>query len=162
MRYPGSLEPQERNDTGGRGYIAGSIEKSGNESLLSAEFRECASVRYFKEELTVGPDTTNFILGAMIRDRIAEKGDSNIFSFTILGRRDPDIEFDTESLMKEGRIVEISDETEPDYDFDRLYIENRDNIIGKFIEKMRAETADEELRRKALDYGITALFREKK
>jgi DNA repair exonuclease SbcCD nuclease subunit len=162
MRYPGSPEPQERNDTGGRGYIAGSIEKSGNESLLSAEFRECASVQYFKEELTVGPDTTNFILGAMIRDRIAEKGDSNIFSFTILGRRDPDIEFDTESLMKEGRIVEISDETEPDYDFDRLYIENRDNIIGKFIEKMRAETADEELRRKALDYGITALFREKK
>ncbi|MBR5732700.1 MAG: DNA repair exonuclease [Lachnospiraceae bacterium] len=162
MIYPGSTEPLERNDTGSRGYILGNIEKHGTESRINTEFGVCVESRYFKEDLIVEPVTTNYELGAMIRDRIAERGEKGIFSFTIKGRRDPDIEFDTETLMKEGRIVYLSDETEPDYDFDRLLAENRDNIIGKFIEKIKAENVDPEIAEKALDYGILALYKGKK
>ena len=161
MIYPGCPEPLERHDTGRRGYIAGNIEKSGTGSRVETVFTVLTEGRYFAEELIVGPDTTNYGLGEMIAERIALRGSDRIFSFTVKGRRDPDIEFDTEALMSAGRIVYLSDETEPDYDFDRLLAENRDNIIGKFIEKIRAESTDAELANKALDYGISALYKGK-
>ncbi len=163
MIYPGCPEPLERHDTGRRGYIAGSLEKSGHESesRLETEFRVFTEGRYFTEELTVSPETANYGLGKMLAERMTERGAEGIFSFTVKGRRDPDIEFDTEALVNEGRIVYLSDETEPDYDFDRLLSENRDNIIGKFIEKIRAESTDEELANKVLDYGISALYKGK-
>ena len=161
MIYPGCPEPLERHDTGSRGYIVGSIEKDGTRSRVETGFAVLTEGRYYSEELIVSPDTTNHGLKEMIAERMARRGSDRIFSFTVKGRRDPDIEFDTEALMGEGRIVYLSDETEPDYDFDRLLAENRDNIIGKFIEKIRAESTDGELANKALDYGISALYKGK-
>ncbi len=162
MIYPGCTEPLERHDTGSRGFIAGSIEKTGDGSEIATEFKVCTDGRYFDEVIDVGPETTNYGLQRMIADRIAERGSDRIFSFTVRGRRDPDIGFDTAALMKEGRIVYFADETEPDYDFDRLLAENRDNIIGMFIENIRARGLDPELTQRTLDYGIAALYKGKK
>ena len=37
-----------------------------------------------------------------------------------------------------------------DYDFDKLYKENSDNILGMFIEKIRGNSKDDDVARKAL------------
>ena len=158
MKYPGCPEPLEINNTGRRGFIRGSIEKSGGRTELETQYEICNKVSYFKEELTVDPSTTQFVLEDMIRDRISERGADNIFSFRITGRRDPDMVFDTERPKQIGRVIEITDESEPDYDFERLRLENGNNIIGRYIEAVSAAPVSGRTREKALNYGISTLF----
>ncbi|NLK04482.1 MAG: DNA repair exonuclease, partial [Clostridiales bacterium] len=66
--------------------------------------------------------------------------------------------FDKEPLYSLGNIRELVDESVPDYDFDKLYKENSDNILGMFIEKIRESSKDDDVARKALYYGIEALL----
>ena len=171
MRYPGCPEPLEKNDTGALELKPEDADKdypdsnrwaepgkTGEHTAIKTEYVVCNKVSYFKEDIEVDRETTQFTLEDMIRDRIAENGDNNIFTFRITGRRDPDITFDTEKALRLGRILDIADMSEPDYDFERLMVENRGNIIGRFIENIKSGQGDDELCEKALNYGITALF----
>lgn len=158
MRYPGCPEPLEKNDIGRRGYIKGRLEQAQQGTIIETEYTVCNSVSYFKEELEITPEVTQFTLEDMIRDRIAEDGEDNIFTFKLTGRRDPDISFDMAKAMKLGRILDITDETEPDYDFEKLLNENRGNIIGRYIECLRDADGDDAVLEKALNYGISALL----
>ncbi len=158
MIYPGCPEPLEKNDIGRRGYIIGDIGNDGGAKTLTTEYVTCNKVSYFKEEIEVTGDTTQFMLEDEIRERIAEDGGNNIFTFRIVGRRDPDIVFDTGRAERIGRITEVRDESEPDYDFERLEADNRDNIIGQFIKSIRKAQIDDETAEKALNYGISALL----
>ena len=59
--------------------------------------------------------------------------------------------------MKAGNILEIEDRTSPAYDFERLYRENRDNLIGKYI--LRFKDCDEgSMEYLALCEGVEALL----
>lgn len=159
MRYPGCPEPLEKNDVGERGYIRGEVFKTGSaDSELSTEFVPCSRRQYFKPVLEIDPGITQVQLRAMVRDSIAENGDGNIYTFTVAGRRDPDVSFDCEALMYEGNILEVKDETVPDFDFDKLLEDNRGNIIGRYIESVRDMDAPAEVKAKALDYGVSALL----
>lgn len=153
IRYPGDLEPLDKNDVGERGYIYGEIS-----SELTLTFVPFSKRQYFKPVLEVDGTITQVQLRAMVRDAIAENGEENIFAFTLKGRRDPDVTFDCEALAAEGNILEINDETVPDFDFDRLMAENRNNIIGQYIETVKRMDAPEKVKDKALEYGVTALL----
>lgn len=160
MIYPGDIEPLDRNDVGERGFIAGELVKTSEGSSLATRFVPCSRRMYFKPELEVDASIMQSQLRSMVRDAISEYGEQNIFTFTITGRRDRDTQFDCEALLEEGNITEIVDKTVPDYDFERLKLENKGNIIGRFIEAMESSTVDEETKRRALDYGISALLRD--
>lgn len=153
IRYSGDLEPLDRNDVGERGYICGELDTE-----LSLEFVPFCTRQYFKPVLEVDSTITQVQLRAMIRDSIAENGENNLFSFTIRGRRDPEINFDCESLKAEGNILTVIDETVPDFDFDRLLEDNRGNIIGRYIESVRNMKVEDDVRARALEYGVTALL----
>ena len=61
-----------------------------------------------------------------------------IFTKLLLtGKRDPDIAFEVNHLAEEGCVLEILDETIPAYDFEKLYAENKETLLGRYIEKLQ-------------------------
>ena len=95
----------------------------------------------------------------IVRDELIRRGEENLYKIILSGLRDPEIEMDYRLLWRLGRVVEIEDHTAPDYDFDALYAQNKDNIIGKYIEKIQRLSEPEEVKEKALYYGIQALLK---
>lgn len=53
--------------------------------------------------------------------------------------RDPDIVFDFEPLMRRRQIIEVIDESEPQYDFSRLFAEHPSDMIGFYIRALQRE-----------------------
>jgi DNA repair protein SbcD/Mre11 len=159
MAYSGSLEPLDKNETGVRGYIKGEI-MIGEEGkpVTSIQFVPGSYRQYIRLTLMVNQDTTNGALMDQARELIKSNGNQHIYSFRIQGVKDETIHFDMEALKPLGNILEIVDESVPDYDFDTLYRENADNMIGLFIQRIRDNTAQDEVTKKALYYGMEALL----
>lgn len=159
MAYSGSLEPVDKNETGERGYILGEItilEQGRTET--SIRFIPNSARQYKRINLMINPETTNGSLLDQARETIHINGKQHIYSFSIQGVRDETIHFDKEALKKLGNVLEVEDQSVPDYDFDALYQENADNMIGLFIQKIRENARQDEVTKKALYYGIEALL----
>ena len=88
------------------------------------------------------------ILIDMIKGDISENGQNNIYHITIDGYRAQDLTFDCDILKDSYNIIDIVDETLPDYDFRILYQENIDNIIGMYISKINGMDIQEGLKKK--------------
>ena len=71
--------------------------------------------------------------------------------------RDPDVEFDLESLQSRYRISEVTDESEPQYDFSALFAQHPGDMIGFYIRALQKDDMSE-VEKKALYYGIHALL----
>ncbi len=158
MAYSGSLEPLDKMETGERGYITGEIEKTGEASRVSVQFIPNSIRQYLKLELEVHQGMTNGALLDSAGDKIEEHGRENIYLLRFTGVRDSDILFCREDFKKLGNVVEVVDDTVPDYDFDALYRENQDNIIGLYIKSIKEGTNQDKIGEKALYYGIEALL----
>lgn len=162
MAYAGSLEPLDKNETGPRGYIIGEIIKKDEMSNTHIEFISHSVREYVKLELPIQPGFTNGALIDMAKDKIKEYGEQNIYIFQITGFRDTDISFKKEDIYSLGYINEVIDDTVPDYDFDALYQENQDNIIGLYIKGINEHSHNhknqEVIAKKALYYGLEALL----
>ena len=87
-----------------------------------------------------------------------QNGSRHIYRFLLQGLRDETIRFDIQAIYQLGNVLEVMDESVPDYDFDALYRENADNIIGQFILRIRESEKQDEVTRKALYYGIEVLL----
>ncbi len=158
MAYAGSLEPLDKNETGDRGYILGKIEKTGDISSVSIEFIPGSIRRYYKLELPVHQGMTNGAVLDLAKDKIEEYGSENIYVLQLTGIRDTDILFQKEDYEELGNVIEVIDDTVPDYDFDALYRDNQDNIIGLYIKRIQEGTNPDKVAKKALYYGIEALL----
>ncbi len=160
MAYSGSLEPLDKNETGERGYIIGEIGEDGTGRGRQTRIRFIpSSAREYKTlTLPITPDTTNGALMDQSREAILQNGSRHIYQFRLQGLRDETIRFDVQALYLLGNVLEVMDESVPDYDFDALYRENADNIIGQFIRKIRESEKQDEVTRKALYYGIEVLL----
>lgn len=159
MAYSGSLEPLDKNETGERGYILGELAKDGQGKTTAAiRFINSASRQYKRIVLPVDQNSTNGSLQDRAREEILANGVTNIYSFCIQGVRDETIHFDKGALKTTGNVLEVEDQSTPDYDFDSLYRENADNMIGMFIQRIRDNPERDEIARKALYYGIEALL----
>lgn len=157
MAYSGSLEPIDKNEIGHRGYIIGEIDKKG-EKKADIRFVKSSHREYKRISLTVDQDMTNGSLADRIKDELKKEGTQHIYQIYIEGFRDEGIHFDKEVLYPLGNILEVIDESIPDYNFDALYRENSDNMIGMFIKQIRESDMQDEINKKALYYGIEALL----
>jgi exonuclease SbcD len=158
IAYSGSLEPLDKNEIGERGYILGEINKEADgKTKTSIQFVPSAVRQYKRMNLAINQDTTNGALQDGAKEIIKENGTQHIYSFSIQGVRDETIHFDREAIKKLGNILEVDDQSVPDYDFDALYRENADNMIGLFIQKIWENGKQDEVAKKALYYGIAAL-----
>ncbi len=159
MAYSGSLEPIDKNEIGERGYILGEITDQGEgEKETTIRFIPGCVRQYKRVNLTVNSQSTNGSLLDEVREIIHANGERHIYSFLIQGVRDETIHFDKEEIRRQGNVIEVEDQSVPDYDFDALYRENSDNMIGMFIQKIRENVKQDEIAKKALYYGMEALL----
>ncbi len=155
--YPGSLEPLDKTETGAHGMIVGEIQPSSGQ-VISLEFVPMAKTQYIPLVVHVTPATTNAELCDRITEAAKERGLEHIYRFRIRGMRNPDITFDLEPLARRLQIVEVADESEPQYDFCKLFAEHPGDMIGFYIQAFQKE-APSTVEKKALYYGIDALLR---
>ncbi len=156
MAYPGSPEPLDMTESGRHGFYIGELDvKAGK--VTSLKFRPAAQAQYIPLVINVTPATTNTELSQIISDEVRRRGTGNIYRFRIRGMRDPDMEFDFEYLAGQWNIIEILDESEPQYDFHRLFAEHSSDMIGFYIQALLKENMGP-VEKKALYYGIHALL----
>lgn len=151
--YAGAPEPVDRNDTGPHGYVKGELTEKG----IHISWIPCASREYVHLEIPVDETDTAGSVKQKIRKYIDEYGNENIYRVKLKGERDRDILLDSLNPEDLGNILEITDETRPAYDFDRLYRENADNLIGRYIESFAGCSRDSEAYQ-ALCEGVDALL----
>ena len=154
LAYCGSLEPIDINDVGERGYLIGDVTKDS----LDLSFVPFSKRVYKHISFKINPEVTNTSLSKKIKEVIKENGANNMFKFTINGFKDPDVEFDFDEIETYGNIVKIVDNTEPDYDFEKLYTNNKDNMVGMFIKKFGPADELDDVSKKALYRGTKALL----
>lgn len=159
MAYPGSPEPLDKTETGIHGILTGEI-NPGTGKVSSLEFLPLCRSQYVPLAVNVSPATTNVELEMKIAQEIERRGRHHIYRFRIRGMRDPQMEFDLENLFSKFRIVEIMDESEPQYDFSALFAEHSSDMIGFFIRALQRPSMGP-VEKKALYYGINALLRTK-
>lgn len=149
--YPGAPEPLDRTDIGPRGYIFGEILRE----KTRLDWVPAASAQYVPLSITTDRNTTTSQILDIIRPELA-RHPGDIYKLRLTGFRDPEITFDTENLKNAGRIVEIIDDTEPEYDLEALEREHANDLIGYYIRAL--SSGDENpIRKKALYYGLQAL-----
>ena len=151
--YAGALEPTDRNDTGHHGYIQGEITEDG----CRFSFVPFASREYIHCEVEVDRRTTGAGLADLIWKKIEENGTQNMYKFLLKGYRDPDTLFDLDALDRRGNIIDIVDETKPAWDLEKLYRNNKNNLIGRYIESFSGAEKDS-VEYRALFEGISALM----
>ena len=92
-----------------------------------------------------------------LSDIFNERGKDNMYRVTFNGYRDPEFEISIKDVMDCGNIVTVIDETIPDFDFEEMYADNKDNILGMFIGQYLDKESLNPLQQKALYYGTKAL-----
>ncbi len=153
MAYPGAPEPIDKNDTGVHGYIKGEITPQG----CHTEFVPFSVREYRHVEVPVDKDETAYSLKEKIRNVIKEQGEQHLYKIILNGFADPDLYFDHISFDDLGNIVEIEDQTVPYYNFEKIYQQNKDNILGGLIKSFEG-CGEGSLEYQALCEGVQALM----
>lgn len=154
MAYAGALEPIDRLDVGARGYIYGEITNRGTRIQFCP-----ASCREYREMiLESDTDMTSGEMEQWLQQQIHIEGGKHLYNVVLKGYRDTDIVYRLDRLAQIGNVVSIRDETLPWFDFERLYNENSENLIGMFIKKVYQMPMDEHRREQILSYGLQAMY----
>lgn len=153
MIYAGALEPIDQNDVGQHGYVKGEI----RDGKVTTQWIPFAGREYVHSVVEVERSDTEGSIRKKIKQLINKYGNENIYKIALGGKRDPDIVFDVDYLSEEGCVLEILDETSPAYDFERLYAENRETLLGRYIEKF-ADCEEGSVEYCALCEGVEALL----
>ena len=157
--YSGGLEPAGMTDQGVHGYYTGEISEVTG-ALTDLRFVPAATASYVPLLVRINTDTTGEELCRMLEKEIRKRGVTNIYRIRIAGKKYCDRCFDLSEIREKYRIADLIDETEPQYDFEALFDEHRQDMIGYFISSLRNNQAEmPEIDRKAMFYGIDALLK---
>lgn len=160
MAYAGALEPIDANDVGPHGYIRGKFENG----KIHTEFIKFARRSYVHLELESSTGTTSFAMQEQLEEAIKKNGEENIYRIRIKGFRNPEVRWNIQSWMAMGYILDITDNSRPDYDLEEIYRIHKDDIIGRYMEKLLSDESQEapqqSVRMRAVYYGIHALMKE--
>lgn len=160
IAYAGALEPLDINDTGTHGLILGEYENG----KLRTEFVPFAGREYIQESLYSDRTMTDLEMEEQVERLIRRRGQQNLYRITLCGYRDPDIVFHTKRYERLGNILEIRDDTEPDFDFEELLRIHGDDVVGRYIRRLFEESKKQGKSRtveRALYEGVAALLHSK-
>lgn len=153
MAYCGALEPVDKNDTGKHGYILGEIvDKQCRIKFVPSALRE-----YIHTQVRAEGGMSGSELKEKIKKTIEQGGIQNIYKIVVKGFRSPDILFDLQAMDVYGNIIELIDDTKPAYDFGKIKRQNKDNILGKFIEQLEG-FGEDSAQYRAMCEGVQALM----
>lgn len=154
MAYAGSLEPLDRTQLGTRGYIEGEIENG----ITKIQFVPFSQRQYVEVVIPVTPYSTIGSIQDEISEFIEENGSEHIYCIHLGGLRDAELVLEEEAFTGLGNVVEVVDETRPDYDFERLRQEYAGTLVASYIDSFLEKEELTEVERKALAYGVGALL----
>ena len=149
----GSLEPTDCNDTGPHGYWMGELGK-GRSNVHFFPIKKC---EYCHEVFRVTPETTERELVEWAKTLLTERPQYQYFRLFLEGCADPETEYDVSMLEELERIVDVTVDVTPDYDYGKLAEEYGDSLLGRYIRRMQRNGTDP-VSRKALEYGVNALL----
>lgn len=152
IEYAGSLEPTDKNDIGPHGYVKGEIV---NENVTT-EFVPFASREYIHTKVEMAEQMTQRELKNEIKNKIEQLGTENIYKIIVKGFRAQDLELELEDMDVYGNIIEFVDNTQPYFDFEKLYRMNASNLLGRYIESLRGSEPGS-VEYEALFEGVRAL-----
>lgn len=156
--YAGSPEPLDKNEIGEHGIMKAELTAHG--AIWSHEMVPIAKRKYIILEQEITPEMTNGEIRDLLAGEISMQGADNMYRIRLTGCRAPEMVIDTELLRSLGYVVEVTDETIPDYDFEELARENSENVLGMFIRDILKQEASDEVKDRALNYGVEALLGE--
>ena len=115
---------------------------------------------YVNMALELEKGYTNGEIVSVVEDNIKSIGADNIYRIMLKGNVDDDLEINLSSLIRRYNINEVINKTQRDYDIDELLEMNENNLLGRFIKALSDEDSeeDDEIRAKAMRYGIEALL----
>lgn len=153
MAYSGSLEPLDHTDIGKRGYMFGEITVDSKKVV----FKKINKRNYYNLGLEINSECTNEMIIDTLSSGIEKLGKDNIYRIILRGRKSGDLNIDLRILEKHYNIYEIVENVYLDYDIEQLLQDNRNNLIGKYIETF-IDSTDDEVSNKALHYGVEAIL----
>lgn len=149
----GSLEPTDCNDTGPHGYWMGTLTKAG----AQVHFYPIHHCEYCHEIYEVHPRTTGRELLQWAHGLLDERPKYQYFRLFLRGRRDPDITYELSEIEELERIVDVTEQLVPDYNYEKLSEEYAGSLLEAYIGRMGRRTQDVRTKR-ALEYGVNALL----
>lgn len=157
IAYCGSPEPLDFGETGPRGIILGKIENKELEIDFLPFSKRVFNLVDINIDETIGyPDIVKRIKHINIGNR---KDDFYRVKVNGFIQRDIDIIDLKKDLIDDFYHIEIENYTTKDYNLEELIKENEDNIIGQFIQKMKAKGLEDPVVKNALYYGLEVLLR---
>jgi len=158
--YAGSPEALSFGEKGKHGVIVGEIKNH----TCNAQFIPISKREYHSILLEIDSNMTL----TDIRNQIVSVGDeetrrNDYYRITLTGYKDPEVRMEwlRDELLRCFYYLELDDtRLQTDLDIDQLYTQNKDNIIGKFIEKINQDP-DDPVMQKALKYGLESILKEK-
>ena len=158
--YCGSPEGLSFGESGDHGVIVGKIDAH----KCVSEFVPIQKRRYVDLEFEVTPEMSfDTIKEQILACDTEENRMKNYYRVTLKGYVDPEVSVDwlKDELQPSFYYFELNDKAlEVDLDIDLLLKENRDNMIGKFIQEMLLEEVSP-ITKKALYYGLEGILKEK-
>lgn len=151
----GSLEPIDSTDTGTRGYVYGEV----TDGILHTEFVPVAQRAYMNLLINIKPDHTPPAILDLVDRQIQNLGTQHIYRILVRGHNHNHDVFDFTSLIDKYNIYEVITDTEDQYDLGKLYEENKDNLIGKFINQLSDNYYSDDICKKAVHYGLDVLLK---
>ena len=156
--YPGSIEPLGIEDTGTHGICIGDINTI-TKRLESFHFEPISKTNYITINISIDVYNSNDEIIQAILNEINKRGTDNIYQIIIEGYKNPYIQYNFDSL-KIFKILDILDNSEPKYNFNKILAENNNNIIGAYIRTFYNNINNlNSTQKKALYYGLNALLK---
>lgn len=151
----GSLEPIDYTDTGARGYVYGEIE----DGVIKTEFIPVAQRSYINLLINIKPDHTPPMILDLVDRQIRNIGEQNIYRILVKGHNHNNDVFDFSSIAQKYNVYEVISEVSEEFDLNKIYEENQNNLIGKFINQLSDNYYGDEICKKAVHYGLDVLLK---
>ncbi len=151
----GSLEPIDYTDTGARGYIYGEVV----DGIVKTEFVPVAQRSYMNLLINIKPDHTPRMILDLVDRQIQNLGTRNIYRILVKGHNHNRDVFDFSTLVNRYNIYEVVTEASEVYDLQKLYEDNQNNLVGRFINQLSDNYYGDEICKKAVHYGLDVLLK---
>lgn len=157
--YAGSIEPMSFNNLENHGgYL---LEVRGKSQKVS--FIKFATRNYHIETIDISDALTSSMAKDLVEDRLKKALSHDYIKVILVGRKSQNINLNDLEMMLNDKYdhIRIEDNTKPDYDLYNLIDENKDNIIGRFLEEID-EKYDGREKKALIDIGIESMIVEDK
>lgn len=149
----GALEPTDCNDLGPHGYWSGILSKEG----CKVHFHSVKNCEYKKREIEVTPGMGSYQMLEKAKEALDHREPWEISHLIFTGRRDSEVEIPAEQAREISRVVKVVDETQPDYQYEKLKEEYRGTLLELFIREMEGRERNR-LNEETLYYGVHAIL----